>query len=189
MCRLVEGTFHLLSEPEGRILPEELEFTLDIIKIKGYFEAVFEVRPPFKWSVRNTTTDETIWSAIITEDDCQANLKQKPSQRAKHGAESTNSQVQDLSEKQLLQISKMFESEWMQVAIYLGLLYKDLEDIKETESDVTMQKFKMLVKWKNGRNRGEATANDLWDAVKDLDVLPSEVQRMLQDLMDRQTAR
>ncbi|MEQ2252290.1 hypothetical protein ILYODFUR_020239, partial [Ilyodon furcidens] len=195
MCKLVEGTFHLLSEPEGQILPEELEFTLYLIKIKGYFEAVFEVPPPFKWSVRNTTTDETIWSAIITEDDCQANLKQKPSQRAKcgrlrtrsssddqnaYGAESTNSQVQDLSEKQLLQISKMFGSEWMQVAIYLGLMYKDLEDIKETESDVTMQKFKMLVKWKNGRNRGEATANDLWDDVKDLDVLPSEVQRMLQ---------
>ncbi|MEQ2280544.1 hypothetical protein AMECASPLE_020966 [Ameca splendens] len=105
------------------------------------------------------------------------------------GAESTNSQVQDLSEKQLLQISKMFGSEWMQVAIYLGLMYKDLEDIKETQSDVTMQKFKMLVKWKNGRNRGEATANDLWDGVKDLDDLPSEVQRLLQDLMDRQTVR
>ncbi|MEQ2214118.1 hypothetical protein XENOCAPTIV_004511, partial [Xenoophorus captivus] len=147
----------------------ELEFPLDIIKIKGYFKAVFEVRPPFKWSVRNTTTDETIWSAIITEG----------------GAESTNSQVQDLSEKQLLQISKMLGSEWMQVAIYLGLMYKDLEDIKETESDVNMQKFKMLVKWKNGRNRGEATANDLWDGVKDLDVLPSEVQRVLQGMVHK----
>ncbi|XP_047247593.1 uncharacterized protein LOC124884047 isoform X2 [Girardinichthys multiradiatus] len=198
MCKLVEGTFHLSSEPEGQILPEELEFTLDLIKIKGYFEAVFEVQPPFKWSVRNTTTDETIWSAIIREDDCQANLKQKPRQRAKrlrtrsssddqnaYGEESTNCGRRDLSEKQLLQISKMLGSEWMQVAIFLGLMNKDLEDIKETERDVNMQKFKMLVKWKNGRKRGEATANDLWDGVRDLDVLPSEVQEVLQDLMDR----
>ncbi|KAK5621644.1 hypothetical protein CRENBAI_023909 [Crenichthys baileyi] len=204
MCKLVEGTFHLLSEPEGEIRPEELEFTLDSIKIKGYFEAVFEERPPFKWSVIKTTTDETIWSAIIREDDCQAYFRQKPRQRAKrgrvrtrsssddentYGAKSMNSQVQDLKEMELLQISKKFGSEWKQVAIVLGLMYKDLEDIKETERDVTMQKFNMLLKWKNGRKRGEATANHLWRSVKNLDDLPTEVQEVLQDLMDKQTAR
>lgn len=33
--------------------------------MKGYFEAFFEQAPPFKLSLVDTCTDETVWSATI----------------------------------------------------------------------------------------------------------------------------
>lgn len=35
--------------------------------IKGYFEAFFEQPPPFKLSLIETTTEETVWSGTIRE--------------------------------------------------------------------------------------------------------------------------
>ena len=46
---------------------QELKFTFEIIKLKGYFEAFFEQPPPFTLSLKETTTDETVWSATIRE--------------------------------------------------------------------------------------------------------------------------
>ncbi|KAM4742068.1 uncharacterized protein FYW61_000989 [Anableps anableps] len=204
-CKLVEGTFHLFSEPEGEIRPEELEFTIDWIKIKGYFEAVFEQQqPPFKWFLIKKSTDEVVWSAIIREADWQADLKQKPRKRPKchrvrdrssssegnaYGVRARISRDQDLSQRQLLQVAWKFGSEWKQAAIFLGLQDRDLEDIQETENNVNMQRHKMLVKWKKGRKPGEATALDLWESLKDLEDLSTEVRDLLQDLVAEQAAR
>lgn len=103
-CKLDEGTYRLMSEPEGDIKPEvcpcvcmasalycitwscafvitqlnlfklcscvsvqDLKFTLAVTKMKGYFEAFFEQPPPFKLSLRDTNTEETVWSATIRE--------------------------------------------------------------------------------------------------------------------------
>lgn len=46
---------------------KELKFTLAVTKMKGYFEAFFEERPPFKLSLIEINTDETVWSATIRE--------------------------------------------------------------------------------------------------------------------------
>lgn len=46
---------------------QELKFTLAVTKMKGYFEAFFEERPPFKLSLVEINTEETVWSATIRE--------------------------------------------------------------------------------------------------------------------------
>ncbi|KAF0030367.1 hypothetical protein F2P81_017098 [Scophthalmus maximus] len=123
-CKLDEGTYRLLSEPEGDIKPQ----------------------------------------AVMT-----------------HG--------QDMSEKQLLQLAKRLGKEWKQVAIYLDLNSRDLDDIQAAEKDVTMQKLKMLVEWKSRRMSGEATPYHLLKSVEELDDLPNEVRQILQDLINNQVAK
>lgn len=46
---------------------QDLKFTLAVTKMKGYFEAFFEQPPPFKLSLIETNTEETVWSATIRE--------------------------------------------------------------------------------------------------------------------------
>ncbi len=84
-----------------------------------------------------------------------------------------------MSEKQLLQVAKRLGKEWKQVAIYLDLNSKELDEIQAVEKDVTMQKLKMLVEWKSRRRKGEATAYHLWKSVEELDDLPNEVHQTL----------
>lgn len=88
-------------------------------------------------------------------------------------------QDRDMSEKQLLQVAKRLGKEWKQVAIYLDLNSRELDEIQQTEKDVTMQKLKMLVEWKSRRRTGEATAYHLWKSVEELDDLPNEVHQTL----------
>lgn len=46
---------------------QDLKFTLAVTKMKGYFEAFFEQPPPFKLSLIEMNTEETVWSATIRE--------------------------------------------------------------------------------------------------------------------------
>lgn len=46
---------------------QDLKFTLAVTKMKGYFEAFFEQPPPFKLSLIEINTEETVWSATIRE--------------------------------------------------------------------------------------------------------------------------
>uniref|UniRef100_A0A3B5ADE0 Uncharacterized LOC103369732 n=2 Tax=Stegastes partitus TaxID=144197 RepID=A0A3B5ADE0_9TELE len=212
-CKLDEGTYRLLSEPEGEIKPQDLKFTLAVTKMKGYFEAFFEQAPPFKLSLIEINTEETVWSATIREGDCVNNSEQKPRKRTSSrqrssspseeetackrprwqdesdGVKTAMTQGPDMSEKQLLQVAKRLGKEWKQVAIYLDLNSKELDDIQAAEKDVTMQKLKMLVVWKGRRRPGEATAHHLWKSVEDLDDLPNEVHQTLQDMMNNQTVK
>ncbi|KAM9317526.1 uncharacterized protein KZ484_021970 [Pholidichthys leucotaenia] len=212
-CKLNEGTYRLLSEPEGEIKPQELIFTLAVTKMKGYFEAFFEQRPPFKLSLIEISTDETVWSATIREGDCVENDKKKPRKRTisrqrssspseeemnckrprwedeSDGMKKVTEGQEDMSEKQLLQVAKQLGNLWKQVAILLGLESKDLENIQEAEKDVTMQKLKMLLKWKSRQRPGEATASHLWKSVVDLEDLPYEVHQTLQVMMGNQPAK
>lgn len=95
------------------------------------------------------------------------------------GVKTVLSPGQDITEKQLLQVAKRLGREWKQVAIYLDLTSRDLEDIQATEKDVTMQKLKMLVEWKNRKQPGEATALNLCKSLEDLEDLPNEVYQIL----------
>lgn len=208
-CKLDEGTYRLTSEPEGEIKPEDLKFTLAVTKMKGYFEAFFEQPPPFKLSLIEMNTEETVWSATIREGDCVDNTEKKPRKRTNSrqrssspseeesaskrprwqvdesdGVKTVMTKCQDMSEKQLLQVAKRLGKEWKQVAIYLDLNSRELDDIQAAEKDVTMQKLKMLVEWKSRRRPGEATAYHLWKSVEELDDLPNEVHQTLQDMMD-----
>lgn len=212
-CKLDEGTYRLLSEPEGDIKPQDLKFTLAVTKMKGYFEAFFEQPPPFKLSLIETESDETVWSATIREGDCVDKTERKPRKSAlgrrrssspsedetfckrprwqdeSDGVKAVMTHGQDMSEKQLLQLAKRLGKEWKQVAIYLDLNSRDLDDIQAAEKDVTMQKLKMLVEWKSRRMSGEATPYHLLKSVEELDDLPNEVRQILQDLINNQVAK
>lgn len=78
-----------------------------------------------------------------------------------------------------MKVAKKFGSEWKEAAIYLDLLTKDLDEILETEQDVTMQKLRMLVRWKNSRKPGEATAAALLESLEDTDKLSTYVRGIL----------
>ncbi|XP_032446167.1 uncharacterized protein LOC116737235 isoform X3 [Xiphophorus hellerii] len=90
---------------------------------------------------------------------------------------------QDLSEKQLLRVAEQLGMEWKQVAIYLGLKSKDLDDLEESEKNVTMRKQKMLLMWKRKKKPGEATARHLKERLEEMDNLPHKVYEILQGMM------
>ncbi|CAL8375161.1 unnamed protein product, partial [Gadus morhua 'NCC'] len=85
---------------------------------------------------------------------------------------------QALTGMQLLQVAETLGQEWRRVGVHLGLSTTDLDDIKEGEKDVTMQKLKMLVLWKR-RTPSEATAQDLLRGLQDLKDLPVKTYQLL----------
>ena len=86
----------------------------------------------------------------------------------------------DLSDEQLQDVAKTLGQEWEQAAIHLELSITDLDDIKaDRQTDVAMQKYKMLERWKRQRPPGEATAQDLLRGLEDLEDLPVETRRFL----------
>ncbi|KAJ3590286.1 hypothetical protein NHX12_008239 [Muraenolepis orangiensis] len=92
---------------------------------------------------------------------------------------------QDLSDKQLLRVAEKLGQEWEQVAIHLDLCLEDLDTIKaERQTNVSMQKLKMLVLWKNRRPRGEATAQHLLSSLEDLKDLLCDARQILKEMMD-----
>ncbi|XP_041733766.1 uncharacterized protein LOC121567647 isoform X2 [Coregonus clupeaformis] len=211
-CKLDERRYRLMSEPEGDISPADLLFTLAVTKLKGYFEAFFEQPPPFKLSLIETESDQTVWSATIREGDCVDNAVEKPRKRTASRKRSTSTseeemtnkrprsvdesdgvltvQVPDVSSKQLMQVAKRLGKEWKQVAIgCLDLSSKELDDIQASEEDVIMQRFKALERWKTGRPKGQATVAHLLMSLQELDDLPNEVYQTLQDMMDNKAAK
>nr|XP_057936753.1 uncharacterized protein si:dkeyp-97b10.3 [Doryrhamphus excisus] len=205
-CTLNEGTYRLLSKPEGAIEPQVLNFTLAITKMKGFFEVFFEHPPPFEFSLIKSDTDETVWSTTIREGDCmgtgkpekkpkkRTNCRQRSNSLSEDEADFKKRRLKvesdpvkvpnsrDMSEKQLLQVAKCLGKEWKQVAIYLGLSIRDLDDIQAAEKDVTMQKMKVMVEWKSRRAPGQASAFQLRKCLEELDDLPNEVHQILQDM-------
>ena len=88
---------------------------------------------------------------------------------------------QDLSNKQLLQVAETLGQEWEQAAIHLELSITDLDDIKaDRQTDVAMQKLKMLVLWTRRRPPGKATAQDLLNGLNDLEDIPVETRSSLE---------
>uniref|UniRef100_A0A3B4FFG5 Si:dkeyp-97b10.3 n=2 Tax=Haplochromini TaxID=319058 RepID=A0A3B4FFG5_9CICH len=161
-------SFHVYLGTNSASDIKELKFTLAVTKMKGYFEAFFEQHPPFKLSLIEINTEETVWSATIREG------RQRSSSPSEDELAFKRTRMQDEpSEKQLLQVAKRLGKEWKQVAIFLDVTSKELDNIQTAETDVTMQKLKMLLMWKN-RNSGEATARNLLESVKELDDLPNE---------------
>ncbi|XP_045559645.1 uncharacterized protein isoform X4 [Salmo salar] len=212
-CKLDESRYRLMSEPEGDISPADLPFTLAVTKLKGYFEVFFEQPPPFKVSLVETESDQTVWSATIREGDCVDSTVEKsrkltdnrkrststseeelPKKRRRCADESGDDgvrtvQVPDVSSKQLMQVAKRLGKEWKQVAIgCLDLSSKELDDIQASEEDVIMQRFKALERWKTGRPNGQATVTHLLMSLQELDDLPNEVLKTLQDMIDNKAA-
>ncbi|CAL8333230.1 unnamed protein product [Boreogadus saida] len=88
--QLVAGkNYHLTSEPEGKVEPSELHFHTDVIGLKGFSEARFDERPPFRLFLMDSDCDKPLWSATIIEEDLkrkepiigQKGLRSKPVKR------------------------------------------------------------------------------------------------------------
>ncbi|XP_071214979.1 uncharacterized protein [Salvelinus alpinus] len=195
-CKLDERRYRLMSEPEGDISPADLQFTLAVTKLKGYFEAFFEQPPPFKLSLIETESDQTVWSATIREGrkrSTSTSEEEMTNKRPRCADESDGVrtvQVPDVSSKQLMQVAKRLGKEWKQVAIgCLDLSSKELDDIQASEEDVIMQRFKALERWKTSRPKGEATVAHLLKSLQELDDLPNEVHQTLQDMKDNKAAK
>ncbi|XP_056466935.1 NACHT, LRR and PYD domains-containing protein 1 homolog isoform X3 [Gadus chalcogrammus] len=75
-CRLEEKYHNLKSEPEGKIEPSNLEFTTEVVQLKGFFVVRFDEGPPFELFIRAKDSDEPLWSTTIREEDW--NGKKKP---------------------------------------------------------------------------------------------------------------
>ncbi|XP_056468394.1 uncharacterized protein LOC130406731 isoform X2 [Gadus chalcogrammus] len=69
VCRLEEKFYHLTSEPERNIEPPKLEFVTEVLALKGFSEARFGERPPFRLFLMDSDCDELLWSATINKDD------------------------------------------------------------------------------------------------------------------------
>ncbi|XP_056466919.1 uncharacterized protein LOC130405758 isoform X1 [Gadus chalcogrammus] len=94
----------------------------------------------------------------------------------------TRSAGRNLSNKQLMKVAEMLGQEWEQAAIHLELSITDLDCIQaDRQTDVAMQKYKMLVQWKRQRPPGEATAQDLLKGLEDMKDIPFETRLLLTD--------
>ncbi|XP_018588177.1 uncharacterized protein LOC108922486 isoform X2 [Scleropages formosus] len=202
--RLLEENkkYRLTSEPEGEIAPVDLQFTMAVVKIKGYFEAFFEQPPPFKLSLIEADSGQTVWTATLREGDCEDNIIEKPRRRTESRKRSSSTSEEELSNKrtkwedmpdgvrnakntdvtdqQLMMVAKEMGKEWKQVAIcYLSLSMQDIEEVQD--EDLTMRKFKMLDLWRR-RAKGDANVARLQSLLNQKDV-PNGVRDVLEDML------
>ncbi|KAL2095938.1 hypothetical protein ACEWY4_008086 [Coilia grayii] len=201
--------YRLTSDPEGDITPADFQFTVEVVKMKGYFEVFFEQPPPFKLSLIEVDSDQPLWTATIREGDCVDNIEEKPRKRAERRKRSTSTSEEELTNKrprwadesdgvrsvrattttaadvtdqQLMKLAKRMGKEWKQVAIgSLGVSMQELEKIQASEEDTTMQRFRMLDQWRR-RHKGEAGLAELHRCLNEDDV-PNDVRDCLEDML------
>ncbi|KAI4881450.1 hypothetical protein NFI96_010467 [Prochilodus magdalenae] len=199
--------YRLISDSEGDITPEDIQFTLAVVKMRGYFEAFFEQHPPFKLSLMEVDSDQTVWSATIREGDCVENVVEKVPRRKeskyrlcclKRSSSSTSDEeltnkrrrwsdesdgpraIKDMTDQQLMLVAKCMGKEWKSVAIgYLDLTKHDLDESEAKEQDLTMMKFHVLDLWRRRQPKGEAGVIHLHKKLSHEDV-PNEVTNLLQ---------
>ncbi|XP_060761828.1 NACHT, LRR and PYD domains-containing protein 1 isoform X2 [Neoarius graeffei] len=172
--------YRLISEPQGDITPEDIQFTLAVVKMKGYFEAFFEQRPPFKLTLIETESEQSVWSATIREGDCLDNTVEKNRSRSCNGVKMKEA---DLSDKQLMQVAKCMGKDWKCVAIaYLDLTKQDVDEIETAnKGNMNCLNFHILDRWRSRQSKGEAGVMQLYEALNQEDV-PREVIDRLEDM-------
>ncbi|KAI1893725.1 hypothetical protein AGOR_G00126640 [Albula goreensis] len=201
--------YKLMSEPEGEINPEDFEFTQAVVKMKGYFEAFFEQPPPFKLSLVEVDSGQTVWTTTLREGDCEDKAVEKPrkraeslkrssstseeevvSKRARHGDVPEKAEVVKpllITDQQLMMVARRMGKEWREVAIaYLGLCMQDIEEIQSSEETLTMSKFKMLDKWRR-KAKSEGSLSELHKSLSHEDV-PIEVRDVLEEMLSSSNA-
>ncbi|XP_071294279.1 caspase recruitment domain-containing protein 8 isoform X1 [Agelaius tricolor] len=185
---LQEGKkYRLICEPEAEITPEEIEFVDgSLLKLKSYFEVYLEKPDDFTLSLVEQDSDETVWKAKLRERDwihydlnkneqkrsTGSVKRRKPalsileeeglhSKKQKTGGTADVMGAKSLTDKQLLVIAKLLDRHWREMAIEcLQMEMKDIDDIRASEDDVTMQKLLVLRKWRD-REQGQGTAEAL----------------------------
>ncbi|XP_069053641.1 NACHT, LRR and PYD domains-containing protein 1a allele 5 isoform X2 [Lepisosteus oculatus] len=198
--------YRLISEPEADITPEGIQFTLAAVKFKGYFEVYYEQSPPFKLSLMEADSDQTVWTATLRECDVEAVNLEETSKRRTNGTKrrSSSSMSEEenpskkgrwidssdgpknvknsiITDQQLMVIAKCMGKEWKQLGIsYLNLLKKDIDQSQAKDEDLTIQKFNMLDEWRK-RAKNNATVTHLSNILDGEDV-PNEVRTVLENM-------
>ncbi|RXM31362.1 hypothetical protein EOD39_7085 [Acipenser ruthenus] len=188
--------YRLISEPEADITPEEIQFTLDAVKFKGYFEVYFEQPVSFKLSLVEADSDLTVWTTTLREwikRNRSSSSEEENDNKKFRGADTTDGSRSSkncqeplsitITEQQLMRIAKVFGKEWKQLGIsYLNISKNDIDQIQEEDKeDLAMQKFNMLLEWKK-KAKDNATIKDLYYSLHDPDV-PYVVKKLLQGTM------
>ncbi|MBN3274090.1 NLRP1 protein, partial [Polyodon spathula] len=205
---LEKKKYRLISEPEADVTPEEIQFTLDAVRFKGYFEVYFEQPVLFKLSLVEADSGLAVWTTTLRECDWNtSNFKETAIKTAANGIKrkrsissseennnkkfkradttdgSRSSKNLCITEQQLMRIAKVFGKEWKQLGIsYLNISKNDIDQIQEEDKDdLAMQKFNMLLEWKK-KAKDNATIKDLYNSLHDPDV-PYVVKKLLQGTM------
>ncbi|KAJ8280339.1 hypothetical protein GJAV_G00053380 [Gymnothorax javanicus] len=208
-CLLVEKKkYRLMSEPEGEINPESLTFSQAVVMMKSYFEVFFEQPPPFKLSLVEVESEQTVWAATLREGDFEDKDSEKPRKRSESRKRkcstsedevisrkrAKDSDIPDggktapaMTDQQLMKVATRMGKEWMQLGIlHLGMVMQDIEEIQAANEEPTMHKFKMLVKWRH-RAKGAAGVCHLYKILSHDDV-PHEVREQLADMLPDNSA-
>ncbi|XP_064159260.1 uncharacterized protein si:dkeyp-97b10.3 isoform X3 [Anguilla rostrata] len=209
-CLLEEQKkYQLISEPEGEINPENLKFTQAVVKMKSYFEVFLEQPPPFKLSLVEVESNQTVWSATLREGDFVDNATEKPrkkaesrkrscstseeevaiSKRARHGDVPDGvMKTPGLTDQQLMMVATRMGKEWKQLGIlYLGMSMQDIEEIQAADDDLAVVKFKMLDRWRR-KAKGGAGISLLCSSLSH-DNVPNELRDLLEDMLSNPSAK
>lgn len=209
-CMLEENRkYRLISEPVGHITPEDMLFTPDSVEVKGYIEVFFEDSPPFKLSLTDADSGQTVWTSTIREGDCTHHVEEIPKRPTKGTKRHSSTSDDELSYKrskkthavdepdcnavavapaltdqQLMRVAKHMGKEWKIVAIsYLGFSNQNLEEMEAAEENATMLKFTMLERWRRRQPKGKAGVRELHNSLKDNDDVPNEVIAVLDEML------
>ncbi|XP_059932100.1 caspase-1-like [Gadus macrocephalus] len=189
-CRLEEKYHNLKSEPEGKIEPSNLEFTTEVVQLKGFFVVRFDEGPPFELFIRAEDSDEALWSTTIREEDWNGKKKPNPWKRIKlifrrmaarmarawtqQGKNNDNHLLQ-LSERKLQKIRSEFVKR-ASISVIKGLLDDLLQEnvISTEEKDTVMQEQKNRADQARGlidmvMGKGERASEEMVNSMKERD--------------------
>ncbi|XP_030071530.1 uncharacterized protein LOC115478369 [Microcaecilia unicolor] len=194
--------YRFTSEPEAEINPEDIEFIDDsVAKLKNYTEVFFEQPEEFKLSLTEMDSDEIIWTAKLrTCDwvvhkptvDAQKNntnccKRRRPSSFTDEEFCSKRGRLNSddltycmITDQQLMDFAKKLGKEWQMLGVsYLGINMNEIEQIKEKNEELTVQKFKMLALWRE-KEQKNGTIRNLYHCLKDREDVRYELLQTLE---------
>ncbi|XP_029473236.1 caspase recruitment domain-containing protein 8 [Rhinatrema bivittatum] len=194
--------YRLTSEPEAEINPEDIEFLDDSVsKLKNYTEVFFEQPEEFKLSLTEMDSDEIVWTAKLRMCDwivhkptmeTQKNnnnccKRRKSSSFTEEGfcnkrARSSSDDLTQytITDQQLMDLAKKLGKDWQVLGVsYLRINMDDIDQIKEKNEDITVQKFKMLALWRE-KEQKKATVRSLYDCLKERSDVGYELLQILE---------
>ncbi|XP_067897550.1 uncharacterized protein si:dkeyp-97b10.3 isoform X2 [Heterodontus francisci] len=195
---IIGKTYRLLSDPQAEIFPGEITFAdMSLLKCKGYFEVYLEQPEDLQLTLKDIDSGETMWTSKLRECDwSNYNQNEEGKQRDMNKnkkRKSTNDSFMEetsskkprwndttdgltckkdniITDKQLMQFAEKLGSNWKVIAIScLDLQSQDINEIKDKNESLTMQKFQMLEKWKN-KELDNATPSNLRKKLMDANI-------------------
>ncbi|XP_069474562.1 NACHT, LRR and PYD domains-containing protein 1a allele 5-like [Ambystoma mexicanum] len=192
--------YKLISDPEAEINPEDFQFHDDsIAKLKSYYEVYFGEAVEFKLSLVEAESDEIVWTSklracdwVLTDHNSDVrNNNTNGNRRRKSSSVSDDETMKKriklnsdkVTDQQLMALARKFGKTWRESAILcLHVDMKDIEDIVAKEDDITMRKFRVLMKWRD-KEQTNATVQNLHERLLTQDDIDYEVIKELEEML------